>query len=178
MTNFHKKLFRHLGISAGIIAILCGLIIYVFSDLRAVGELITRDRGALAIRTQNISSLSVLRQGSEEAKAKTNQLRTILPDRESLFIFSAEVNRLAREQNLSPIFSFRDETISELPNVPSKASFIINVSGERLSILTFIRILEATPYLTRIQSIEWTASDGAPGGVYRAILSGEIFFNQ
>jgi len=178
MTIFHKKLFKQLGISLGIIVVLSGFIVYIFSDLRAVGKLIETNRLALATRTQNISSLAALRERSKEAETKMNQLRTILPDRESLFIFSAEVNRLAREQNLSPIFSFRDETISELPNVPSKASFIINVSGERLPILTFIRILEATPYLTRIQSIEWTASDGAPGGVYRAILSGEIFFNQ
>jgi len=178
MTNFHKKILRHLGISAGIIAILCGLIIYVFSDLRAVGELITRDRGALAIRTQNISSLSVLRQGAEEAKAKANQLRTILPDRESLFIFSAEVNRLAHEQNLTPVFAFRDEMISESPDAPSKAGFIINVSGERSSLLAFIKAFEAAPYLTSIQSIEWTAPDGVPGGAYRAILSGEVFFSQ
>ena len=178
MTNFHKKLFRHLGISFGIIAVLSGFIMYIFSDLRSVGKLIETDRAALATRTQNISSLAVLRERSKEAEDKMNQLRAILPDRESLFIFSAEVNRLAREQNLSSVFAFRDETISELPNVPSKASFIINVSGERLSILTFIRTFEVAPYLTRIQSIEWTASDGAPGGAYRAILSGEVFFNQ
>ncbi len=178
MTNFHKKLFKHLGISFGIIVVLGGFIMYIFSDLRAVGKLIETDRAALATRAQNISSLAVLRERSKEAEAKMNQLRTILPDRESLFIFSAEITRLAREQNLSPIFSFRDETISESPNIPSRASFIINVSGERLSILTFIRIFEAAPYLTRIQSIEWTAPDGAPGGVYRAILSGEVFFSQ
>jgi len=178
MTNFHKKLLKHLGISVGIMLVLGGFIIYIFNDLQTIGKLIETDRAALATRTQNISNLSALRQRSEEAEVKMSQLRTILPDRESLFVFSAEVNRLAREQNLSPIFSFRDETISESPNVPSKASFIINVSGERLSILAFIRAFEQTPYLTRIQSIEWTAPDGVPGGAYRAILSGEIFFNQ
>jgi len=178
MTNFHKKLFRHLGISVGIIAILCGLIIYAFSDLRAVGKSITIAREALAIRAQNISSLSVLRQGAEEAGVKMNQLQTILPDRESLFIFSAEVNRLAHEQNLTPVFAFRDEMISESPDAPSKAGFIINVSGERSSLLAFIKAFEAAPYLTSVQSIEWTAPDGVPGGAYRAILSGEVFFSQ
>jgi len=178
MTNFHKKLFKYLGISAGITLVLIGIIIYIFIDLQAIGKLIETDRATLAARTQNISSLAVLRERSKEADVKISQLRDALPDRESLFLFSAEVSRLAQEQNLSPIFSFKDETISESPNVPSKASFIINISGEKLPILTFIRTFEAAPYLTRIQSIEWTAPDGSLGGVYRAILSGEVFFKE
>jgi len=178
MTNFHKKLFKYLGISIGIMLVLIGIIVYIFIDLQAIGRLMETDRATLAARTQNINSLTVLRERSKDAEVKIGQLRAMLPDRESLFLFSAEINRLAREQNLIPIFSFRDETISESPNVPSKANFIVNVSGERLSILAFIRAFEAAPYLTRIQSIEWTAPDGALGGAYRAILSGEVFFSQ
>ena len=178
MTNFHKKLFKHLGVSISIMLVLSGIIIYIFINLQVIGKLIETDRAALAARTQNISNLALLRERSKEAEVKINQLRAALPNRESLFLFSAEISRIAQEQNLSPIFSFKDEKISESPNVPSKASFIINVSGERLPILTFIKAFEATPYLTRIQSIEWTAPDGSPGGAYRAILSGEVFFSQ
>jgi len=178
MTNFHKKLFKYLGTSIGVMLVLVGIIIYIFSDLQAIGKLMETDRATLAARTQNINSLTLLRERSKDAETKIDKLRTMLPDRESLFLFSAEVNRLAREQNLNPVFSFRDETISESPNVPNKASFIINVSGERLSILAFIKAFEAAPYLTHIQSIEWTAPGGASGDVYRVILFGEVFFSQ
>jgi len=177
MNEFKRKFTIQLGINIGLVALVCGLLAYVLSDLKAVGGSIEQTVNAIAARTQAISSLSALRQDAAEAGVITNQLRNALPSRESLFIFSEEVNRLARERNLTPSFTFGNELPSDSPSSPSKAEFVMNVAGEYESVLAFLDAFESSRYFTRVKSLEFL-SQGINTTAYQAILSGEVFFSD
>jgi len=176
MTEFRKKLLIQIGIAVGLMVLLGILIAYVFGDVRKVGESIETTRAAIVARTQAISSLSELRADAERAATLVNQLRNALPSRESLFIFSEEVNRLAREKNLTPTFSFGSE-IAGSAGSPSKIEFVVNVSGDYQSVLSFISSFESSRYFTRVKSLE-LLSQGANTTAYQAIMSGEVFFRE
>jgi DNA-directed RNA polymerase beta subunit len=106
-----------------------------------------------------------------------NQLRNALPNRESLFVFSEEVNRLARERNLTPSFTFGNELPSESPSMPSKVEFVVNVAGEYESVLLFLNAFESSRYFTHVKSLEFL-SQGINTTAYQAVLSGEVFFSE
>jgi hypothetical protein len=176
MTDFRKKLLIQIGITVGSIVLLGILIAYVFGDVRSVGESIRATRAALVARTQAISSLSELRTDAARATLLVNQLRNALPSRESLFIFSEDINRIARENNITPTFSFGSE-IAGSAGTPSKIEFLINVAGDYQAVLSFINSLESSRYFTRVKSVE-LLSQGANTTAYQAIMSGEIFFRE
>jgi Tfp pilus assembly protein PilO len=177
MNEFKKKFTIQLGINIGIIALLGGLLAYVSGDLRSVGKSIEQAVAAVAARAQAISSLSGLRQDAAEAGVIVNQLRNALPNRESLFVFSEEVNRLARERNLTPSFTFGNELPSESPSMPSKVEFVVNVAGEYESVLLFLNAFESSRYFTHVKSLEFL-SQGINTTAYQAVLSGEVFFSE
>jgi len=174
MRDFRKKLLVQLGLMAGVLVVLGGLIAYVFSDLKSVGESIEKARAAITIRAQAISSLNSLREDAQEAMVLVNQLRNALPSRESLFVFSEEMSQLARSRGLTPSFNFGSE-IAGSAGAPSRIEFMMNVAGSYQSILSFISAFESSRYFTRISSLEFI-SQGANISSYQAIMSGEVFF--
>ncbi len=177
MNVFRKKLLINLGINAGIILILGGALFFIINDLRAVGESIETEETALAAQVRIMQNLSTLKQESERADIVMNKLRNALPTRELLFVFSEDITRLARDNNLSPSFTFGEETVSDEANVPSKIVFTITVTGAKQSVLSFLNALENSRYFTRITRLEMFAH-GDNIAVYQATLSGEIFFSQ
>ena len=177
MSEFKKKFAIQLGINIGMVVLVAGLLMFIFGDLKAVGESIEQAVNAAAARTQAISSLSTLRQDAAEAGVIVNQLRNALPNRESLFVFSEEMNRIAREKGLTPSFTFGNELPSESPTAPSKVEFVVNVSGEYASVLSFLEAFESSRYFTRVKSLEFL-SQGINTTAYQAILSGEVFFSE
>lgn len=176
MTNFSKKLFLNIGISLTALIILSGLLVYIISDFRAIGESMQKANDLATIQRANISSLNILQQGAERANIIINKLSNALPPRTLLFAFSEDMNRLAREKDLASSFTFGSETVSTTPDSPSSIVFTMTLSGERLSILAFLNALENSQYFTRITRMELLAEAGR--ATYQATLSGEIFFNQ
>jgi Tfp pilus assembly protein PilO len=177
MTDFRKKVLISLGISLGIIIVICVLIAVVFGDFKAVGESIENITLTRVTKTQAISSLNLLKQDAEEAKIMANKLSNALPLREALFSFSEEMNRLARDMGLTSSFTFGNEIASGSASAPSKAEFVMNVSGGYEQVLAFMNAFEASRYFTRIKTLEFV-SQGINTSAYQVIFSGEVFFSN
>ncbi|MFA4999156.1 MAG: hypothetical protein WC519_00210 [Parcubacteria group bacterium] len=177
MTEFRKKVLIQFGIAAMLFTAISGLMVYVWSDFESVGGSIETTMNAVATRTQAIGSLSTLREDAGKAEEATNRLRNALPRRDSLFLFSEEVNRLARERGLTPSFTFGTEVIGTSANSPSKIEFVMNIAGEYESVLAFMNSFEASRYFTHIKNFE-LLSQGVNTTAYQAILSGEVFFSK
>lgn len=177
MNVFRKKLLINLSISLIIVLFLSGALVFIINDLRTVGMSIEKSEKDAIQQAQSISNLRELRQGAERAEIIINKLQNALPTRELLFVFSEDINRLARERNLTPHFTFGSETISTEPNIPSSIDFTMVVTGNRQLILEFIKVFEASRYFTRIAKIEML-SQGGDNHIYQTTLSGVVFFNQ
>lgn len=176
MNKFNKKLLVEIGITFGLVAVVGGVMVYVWNDIGSIGESIKTTRTAFATRSQAIGNLSALQKQAQDASVIASQLRNALPSRESLFAFSDEISKLAREKGLTPSFAFGSE-ISGSGNAPSKIDFTINAAGEYQPVLSFISALENSRYLTKTKSIE-LLSQGAITSSYQAIISGEVFFRN
>lgn len=174
MNDFRKKLFIRLGITIGVSAILLGLLLYIAGDIKAVNASIQSVRTGLVTRSQSIGNLVDLKRDSEEARKGLSFLQNALPARESLFVFSDEVNRLAKQRNLSTVFTFGIE-VPGSATVPGKMGFTINVSGEYNSIIDFMKDLEASRYFTSVNSFE-LVSQGANTTGYQVVFSGDVFY--
>jgi Tfp pilus assembly protein PilO len=177
MKEFKKKLLVNLGINFGITVVICVLMVIVFSDLKSVGKSIETAAKAITDRTQAMSSLNLLKKDADKAGELANQLRNALPSRESLFSFSEEINRLARDMGLTSNFIFGNEIPSGTPSSPSKAEFMITVSGRYEQVLSFMNAFESSRYFTRVKNLEFL-SQGINTTAYQAILSGEVFFGN
>ncbi|MFA4999697.1 MAG: hypothetical protein WC519_03190 [Parcubacteria group bacterium] len=151
--------------------------VFVWSDFNKVGESIEETMNALGARTQAINSLNLLRQDAAEAETMANKLKNALPSRDSLFLFAEEMNRLARERNLTPSFTFGNEIASQSPGSPNRVEFVMNVAGERQPVLSFLESFDSSRYFTRVKNLEFL-SQGANTTAYQVILAGEVFFSE
>ena len=176
MNDFQKKLIIRLGIALASLAVLTGFLIYIGGDIRTVNASIQAVRSDLVARSQAIGNLANLRNDAEEAKKGISTLQNALPARESLFVFSDEVNRLARQGNLSAVFTFGAETPGSAAS-PGRMEFTINIAGEYDSIIKFMSDLETSRYFTSARSFE-LVSQGANTTGYQGIISGEVFYKS
>lgn len=176
MNDFQKKLLIRLGITLTVLGVLVGLLLYIGGDVQAVNASIQTVRSSLNARSQAIGNLVELKKDSEEAKKGLSSLQNALPVRESLFVFSDELNRLARERNLSTVFTFGSETPGSA-SAPGRMQFTVNVAGEYGAIIDFVKAFEASRYFTVINSFE-LVSQGANTTGYQGIISGEVFYKS
>lgn len=174
MNDFQKKLLIRLGVTIGSLAILLGILLYIGGDIQAVNKSIQSVRTSLVTRSQAIGNLVDLKKDSEEAKKGLSFLQNALPARESLFVFSDEVSRLAKQRSLSAVFNFGLE-VPGSATAPGKMGFTINVSGEYNSIIDFMKDFEASRYFTSVNSLE-LVSQGANTTGYQVMLAGDVFY--
>ncbi|MDD4931547.1 MAG: type 4a pilus biogenesis protein PilO [Candidatus Colwellbacteria bacterium] len=176
MTDFQRKLLIRLGITAAIMAVVFGFIIYVMGDMTSVATSIKEIRSAFNIKSQAIGNLAGLQKDAEEARVGSSILQNTLPNRESLFVFTDEINRLARARNLVPVVNFTEE-VQGTETAPGKIGFSANIAGDYEQLIDFMKALESSRYFTSIESFEMI-SQGSNTTGYQAVIVGEVFFKS
>ncbi|MDD5098791.1 MAG: type 4a pilus biogenesis protein PilO [Candidatus Colwellbacteria bacterium] len=176
MKDFQKKLFIRLGLAVVISGVLFGTAFFVGSDIESVHDSIRSMKNVFATKAQMTSSLAELRQTREEAESAMSILRNALPDRESLFIFTNEVSRIAQTRGLTAVSSFGSE-IPGSESAPGRIEFTINISGEYDKIVEFIKEVETSRYFTSVKSFDFV-SQGANTSGYQAIITADIFYKS
>jgi len=176
MKDFQKKLLIRSGSALLASAVLLGIVLYIGGDMKAVHASIKAARSAMATRSQSISNLADLRKDAEEAGKAMSILQNVLPARESLFVFTDEVNRLAQARSLTVISSFGAE-VPGSATAPGKIEFTINVSGEYDRIVDFMKAFEVSRYFTSVKSLD-LVSQGSNTTGYQTIIVGDIFYKS
>jgi Tfp pilus assembly protein PilO len=176
MKDFQKRLLIRLGSAILVSAILLGVVLFIGGDIEEVHSSIKSTRSAIATRSQSISTLSDFRKDAEEAEKAASVLENVLPARESLYVFTDEVSRLARARSLTVVSSFGSEVMGTA-TTPGKIEFTINVSGEYDRIVDFIKVFESSRYFTSMKSFD-LVSQGANTTGYQAIMTGDVFYKS
>lgn len=163
--DFIKKLLTT-ALAAGVLTI---TLFFFRQNIAKSVQKTQANRRELTRRSAEISSFAQLQSQNATAESYFNILKNVLPDRDQLFDFQKEMERLAFIQKISFIFSFGNET-SPTADKPGSINFSLMAEGPRESIMQFIREAEKNRFLLNFKNFEFSEKT--------AKINGEVFFRQ
>jgi Tfp pilus assembly protein PilO len=167
MANFKQELSKKLLVALLMIAIFLAGLIFLGWDINRRAQTIKNQRQELADRSAKMSLFAQLQSQSAQADSYRGILENILPNRDQLFDFSKELERLAKQTGLGFGFSFGSETSSS-PTQPGRLKFVITVQGSFSKILDFIKNIEVSRFLINFESFDFSGME--------AKINGEVLF--
>ncbi len=170
---FTKKLLRHIGIAAGIIAILASFIMALNMDINRRVVAISDARSALALRSRTIELLTGTNTDLKKAEPLLASMQSLLPTKDLLINFPRELQKAAKNYLVDVGFSFGVERPPE-KGQPGGIKFTMTVAGDYEGILDFLQFVETHRYLITLESVD--VRRAAQTG-FSLLTSGEIYTN-
>ncbi len=163
MANFKQELGKKILVTLLIITVLLVGLIFLGWDINRRAQVIKEQRQELADRSAKLSLFAQLQNQSVQADSYLSILENILPNRDQLFDFPKELEKLAKQAGLGFGFSFGNETPPSSAQ-PGRLKFIIAVQGSLAKILDFIKIAEASRFLINFESFDFGGTEANIGG--------------
>lgn len=168
MANFKQEVTKKILVTLLIIAVFLGGLIFLGWDINRRAKAIKEQRQELADRSAKLSLFAQLQSQSAQADSYLSILENILPNRDQLFDFPKELERLAKQAGLGFGFSFGNETPPGLAQ-PGRLKFIVTSQGSLLKIIDFIKNAEASRFLINFESFDFSGAG--------ADINGEVLFH-
>ncbi len=169
--GFKRKLFTHVGIAAGIIAILALFIFLLNHDINARVAKIEGFKKEVALRAQTIELLTGANSDLKRADALMLHMRNLLPNKDQLIDFPRELQRAAKNYAVDVGFSFGAESPASEKG-PGIIKFTLTASGAYDNIVDFLKIIETHRYLISLDSVDVHRSSKED---YSLLTSGQIY---
>lgn len=167
MNSFRKEFIKKLLTAVLTAAVLAIALFFFRGDIAKLVRETQENRRELARRSEEISSFAQLQSQSATVESYFSILENALPDRDRLFDFQREMERLTFAQKLGFTFSFGNES-PPAASQPNRINFSLTAEGPRETILRFIQEAEKSRFLLNFKNFEF--SDKA------AKIGGEVFF--
>jgi Tfp pilus assembly protein PilO len=165
--DFKTRLTFHLLLFSLIVFITGGVILGLGRNIKTTATGIASIKQGFTTRSQQLSDLARLREEAKLADEKLPILRSVLPQKDKLFLFPQEIESLAIEKGVTTNFTFSKE-------VQGSADFTLAIGGELGAIIKFIKYIEETmPFISFTDFDLTQTTDG-----YRTVLRGTLFFNE
>lgn len=167
MADFKQELIKKLSIALLIIIIPIGVLAFLGWDIDGRAETAMAQRQKLADRSEELSLFAKLQSQSNEADNYLGVLQNVLPNRDQLFDFQKEMERLATQGGVGFGFSFKNET----PPTASEAGrigFNIITEGSLYKVFNFIKSAEDGRFLVDFKSFDFIGST--------VNITGEVLF--
>ncbi len=173
MSEFRKAIIIRTAIVAGgSIFLLAAAIFTAFHINEQIAE-IQNLRRVIQSRVISVESIALLRRDSEKAEAATGVINNALPTKDGIIIFSREMDRLAKENNVQFGFSFTSETAAAGDQLGS-IGFTATTQSSYQSLTKFLKTLETSRFIINTQSI-----DAVRGGeLFNAVIKGTVTYRQ
>ena len=126
---------------------------------------------AITSRSRIAADLSRLREQKALADPILNNLLAKVPDKDSLFAFSAYVKALATEHNATSSLRFGEESQQDGFN---SIRFNINAQGDYSSAVDFLNDFDNVPYFINISSFSIIRQ----AEKYTVVIEGDIMFRE
>lgn len=167
MNCFKKNLIKKLLTTVVIIGVLTTALFYFRWDIAALAQKTQQARQEAARRSTETNSFTQLQNQAVIAESYTSVLENALPNRDQLFNFQREMERLAVEKQIGFNFTFSNETPSTVSQA-GRINFLITAEGSLKTILQFIEDAEKSRFLLNFKNFEFNDKSGK--------ISGETFF--
>ncbi|MDP1688791.1 MAG: hypothetical protein Q8L47_01515 [bacterium] len=171
MTVFKKKLLINVGLILVVLLFVSGSLYYIIGKFNSINSEILYYKERVHAAQQEIKEYSSLKGDNIKAASALSIIRKAIPLYDDLFMFRADMEKLARIRSLSSGFSFG----AEVPSGESTLGYInFNMSpeGDLKSVLTFIKDIESSSYLLELNQVSVRGSGNNSTGR----LDGKIFF--
>lgn len=163
MSDFKKQLLLQIVILLSITVVLGSGILFFNSLIAKNVEAIVEAKGDASLRQGTFQALAELRKEAAEANALLSGLRTKLPSKDDLFVFSKNLSTMAANRKVQFGFSFAPETQSGGESV-SYAPFEISSGGDLENLISFISDIENSNYIIQISSVDLASDSTKIGG--------------
>ncbi|MBI2593001.1 MAG: hypothetical protein HYW37_02550 [Candidatus Colwellbacteria bacterium] len=173
MEDFKKQLLLNTGVTAGVLLVIIGLVVYLGKDIRDKGEIVFLNHSELTAQLQAVKDLAKLREAAKTAGPSRQLLDKALPKRDGLFGLPKEFERMAADKKVGFSFRFGQEGKPD-PAQPSKIAFEMTAQGAYNDLLEFVKSVESSPYYINIAKLDVTRT----GEKFNAAIGGEIYFNE
>lgn len=168
MANFKQELTKKLLITLLIIAVFLGGLVLLGWDINRRAQTIKEQRQELADRSAKLLLFAQLQSQAAQANSYLSILENVLPNRDQLFDFPKELERLAKQADIGFGFSFGSETPPG-PTQPGRLKFTVASQGSLLKIINFIKNAEASRFLINFKSFDFSGTG--------AKINGEVLFH-
>lgn len=176
MSDFQKKLLVRLAILVGVVAVLCGGILFFGGKISAYASEIASTRTELVRWASSLQSyVSIKSQYEGAAKGDTEILNNLIPQQDKLIDLRKDFQFLAGGNNLGVSFSFAGERMTASPHLGA-IGINLNLQGNMDDIFSFIKKLQDFHYLISIGSVTIEKKDKETGSV--GLVRGEVFFQK
>ncbi|MBM3257133.1 MAG: hypothetical protein FJY98_02275 [Candidatus Liptonbacteria bacterium] len=172
--NFKRAFWTHVGIAAGGIILLVGIIGWLASDIEAQASRVAQDRTLIRERSTSIAALAELKHRAPQATLYEQKLNAFLPTQEQLLDFPRTLDNLARVRKVALNFAFQGGQALPQGNTPGSVGFSLDVTGAYADIMGFLKDVEFEPprFLATFDSFDLTRG----GEEYRFLGQGRVFF--
>jgi Tfp pilus assembly protein PilO len=171
LSDFQKKLFTHVSVAVGIVALLFLFLFLLNKDIAARAERIEVSKGEVALRMKTIELLTGANSDLKRAEPLLANLQTFLPNKDQLINFPRELQRAAKVYAVDVGFTFGAERPA-LPQVPGGIKFTMTISGTYDNVVDFLRTVEEHKYIVSLDSVDVQRS---AKDTFSLLTSGEIF---
>ena len=173
MTIFRKKLLINSGIIFTIIVLVSVVLYIVISKFNSINSEILYYKEKAHASQKEINEFSSLKTDSVKAEAALLLMRKVTPLRDDLFMFRADMEKIASKNSLRSIFSFRNDTPGS-ENTLGYYNFNMTVEGDFDDILAFMKDVEGSLYLLELNQSLIKGSGNNTSGQF----DGKIFYAE
>ena len=171
VNNFRRTLFLNIGIGFGILLIFILAMVIVGIDAKKNADYIFETNTVITSRSRIAADLSRLREQKVLADPILNDLLAKVPDKDSLFSFSAYIKSLAARHNATSSLRFGEESQEEGFN---SIRFNINAQGDYSSAVDFLNDFDSVPYFINTSSFSIIRQ----AEKYTVVIEGDIMFRE
>lgn len=160
MSKFRTQLFRHLGITLGLIVALSVGVVYFVNRIKTASDLVATSRKSVTDYSASLAALAALRaQYKEKGEQYLTLLHGAIIERDTFISAGVgeKLQTLARRLDLSSSFILTDEiSPSATTNGIGSIGFRLELRGEVNAFVTFLNLLKTFPYILDIGTVTIT----------------------
>jgi hypothetical protein len=152
MDTFKRKLMIQGGITAIMLLVLVGGVVYFGMRITSYSKEIASVRGELTSRSNSLNSVAALRsEYRTKAKRGFDVMYATVPTQEQLINLRQELQLLASRENISLTYSYLNETNASKDTFGTY-NFRLDLSGDFNKLIAFIDTLQTFRYLSVFDS--------------------------
>jgi len=166
MLNKPKKSFLlDILVAIGLVGVVLASIIFVGVEVRSIAEDVSKNRVESDMRLSQLGELGRLKQEAEVAAKKTEILNSVLPDKDGLFSFPAQIESIAKDIGVEARFSFGVEGEDNI-------GYALVGQGGYSEVVDLLKAIETEiPFIT-VSSLDIIET----GKEYNMNINGNVFF--
>ncbi len=174
MSDFKKQLIRQ-GIIIGALILLFGVFAYLLrANISHQSDVIGGLKEQRAQASQSSKNLANLITDWGTVQPYQSTVATLVPTKDTVVLFSKNLQTLAQQQQLNLNFSFQNDTSGSGSQV-SSVQYTATIEGDMAHIFSFLQSVQDQYFAFRIASLDITNEN--KGNNVRVFFTGSVYYH-